>query len=437
MEPEQFKKKVILDHTEILNKYYYSTTTGFTSSDKLYKRLKKDGHKITLKTIKEFIKKQEVSQIHKQEKTVVQSFIPTSRKQQYQIDLIYLEDSNLNKQKKYALTCINAFTKVLNIQLLAKRDSKSVVDAMERIIVKEGATNSIYSDEGSEFTNKEFKKLMNKYEIDHIISLSHATMIESVHRTIKMMLAKYKTSTQSKTWHTIIDDIVDNYNNTYHNTIEMTPNEVDDTNEHIVQMNIIKHSRKSVPPKEDLQVNDNVRIKENIKDVSFKKGYYKKWSAEVYKITQIVGRRYKINNNTDISYVRSHLQKVTDVEVNPNTPNLNNTTEGMLKKQNKPIPKHLSPMEHKELNDLNEQPVIKTKKEIQKVLKQDGIDENNIIQDKYKIGDNIKVNIKDDNGKNRWYIGTIMKKRGKKHFIKWKNDDPSEWLNLDEEDVKK
>ena len=68
MEPEQFKKKVILDHTEILNKYYYSTTTGFTSSDKLYKRLKKDGHKITLKTIKEFIKKQEVSQIHKQEK---------------------------------------------------------------------------------------------------------------------------------------------------------------------------------------------------------------------------------------------------------------------------------------------------------------------------------------------------------------------------------
>jgi hypothetical protein len=30
-----------------------------------------------------------------------------------------------------------------------------------------------------------------------------------------------------------------------------------------------------------------------------------------------------------------------------------------------------------------------------------------------------------------------MKKRGKKHFIKWKNDDPSEWLNLDEEDVKK
>ena len=94
-------------------------------------------------------------------------------------------------------------------------------------------------------------------------------------------------------------------------------------------------------------------------------------------------------------------------------------------------------MEHKELNDLNEQPVIKTKKEIQKVLKQDGIDENNIIQDKYKIGDNIKVNIKDDNGKNKWYIGTIKKKRGKKHFIEWMNNDPSEWLNLDEEDVKK
>ena len=70
------------------------------------------------------------------------------------------------------------------------------------------------------------------------------------------------------------------------------------------------------------------------------------------------------------------------------------------------------------------------------VTKKEGLEQKDIIHDKYTIGQKIKVNIKDEKGKGKWYKGVIKRKRKKKHLIEWDNDDPSEWLNLEEENVK-
>jgi hypothetical protein len=349
---------------EVIKKYYYDPKTGLQSVDKLYRKLQKVDVNITRKMIKQIIDKQETAQIHKEIKTKEGSFIPRHSEHEIQIDLIYLEDSRLNKNNKYALTAINAFTKQLAVETLKKRDSSNVVTAMKKVFIKLDVTpKMIYSDLGSEFVSNEFKKLMTKLNIEHITTNTHAQLVERVHRTIKEMIAKYKTSTGSRTWENILDDIVDNYNNTYHNTIGIEPNNVNDDNKWQIQMNILKNSKPLIH-REILQIGNQVRKKIIKKDLS-KKGYKPIWSSEVYKITGKVKSRYTIDDNGP-AIIRSQLQKIGEVEVNSNPPNIKGTIEEKLKTKNKPLPKHLSPIQSAELEYLNKIPILKTKRVITK-----------------------------------------------------------------------
>ena len=47
---------------DIIEKYCYDPKLGFTSAEKLYKRLKSDGYNIPLLTVKNWIRKQSVYQ---------------------------------------------------------------------------------------------------------------------------------------------------------------------------------------------------------------------------------------------------------------------------------------------------------------------------------------------------------------------------------------
>ena len=47
---------------DIIKKYFYDVNKGFVSVNKLYKKLKEDGHKIPLKQVQNFYENQEVKQ---------------------------------------------------------------------------------------------------------------------------------------------------------------------------------------------------------------------------------------------------------------------------------------------------------------------------------------------------------------------------------------
>ena len=57
-------------------------------------------------------------------------------------------------------------------------------------------------------------------------------------RTLKNKLYKYMTTTDKNVYHSILDDVVNEYNNTKHNTIKMKP--IDVKNNKRVLMNIMK-----------------------------------------------------------------------------------------------------------------------------------------------------------------------------------------------------
>ena len=93
-----------------------------------------------------------------------------------------------------------------------------------------------------------------------------------------------------------LDDIVNEYNNTYHRTIKMKPEDVKD-NTYIGSMEL--HSGKEVNDKDPkFKIGDHVRISK-YKNI-FAKGYMSNWSEGFFFIS-------KINNTVPWTYITNDL----------------------------------------------------------------------------------------------------------------------------------
>ena len=79
---------------EIIHKYYYNPRTGFSSATNLYKTIKEKQKGITLKTIKEFIERQQTHQIHTNKKTPLTEYnqIVVNGVGTWQLDLLDLSN---------------------------------------------------------------------------------------------------------------------------------------------------------------------------------------------------------------------------------------------------------------------------------------------------------------------------------------------------------
>jgi transposase InsO family protein len=320
------KKKLILDN-------YYDPDIGLVGSRKLYEKLKDKG--VSLKDVRNTLKTQEIVQVN-QKSQLNRSFVPDRPLQEFQIDLIYIENEHLN-ESRYGLCCIDAFTKKADVELMKKKTSADTVIAMENIFSRMGLPSMIYCDEGSEFNNAEFKKLMKENDIEIVFTLTHAPMVERFNRTLKEMISKYLQVSKSKTITRILPRIVKNYNNSYHSSIKMAPNEVDSDNEELVWFNLMKRAKKAHAP--DIDVGDSVRVR--IKPKSFDKKYKPQYSEKVHTIDRIKNGLIHVDD-LNRKYLKAHVMKVGSVETHHVEPDIEGTREQHLKKIAKlPKPKHV------------------------------------------------------------------------------------------------
>ena len=122
-------------------------------------------------------------------------------------------------------------------------------------------------------------------------------------RTLKNKIYKYMTAISENVYINKSDDIVNEYNNTYHRTIKMKPVNVKD--------NTYIDFEKEVNDKDPkFKVGDYVRISK-YKNV-FAKGYTPNWSEEVFAISKIkntVPWTYVINNLNDEEIIGSFYEK--------------------------------------------------------------------------------------------------------------------------------
>ena len=152
--------------------------------------------------------------------------------------------------------------------------------------------NKIWVDKGSEFYNNSFKKWLkdNDIEIYSTNNKGKSVVNERFIRTIKNKIYKYMTSISKNVYIDKLDDIVKEYDNTYHKSIKMKPFDVKDN----TYIDFKKEFNEKNPK---FKVGDHLRISK-YKNI-FAKGYVPNWSEEIFiikKIKNTVPWTYVIND---------------------------------------------------------------------------------------------------------------------------------------------
>jgi len=204
-----------------------------------------------------------------------------------------------NRGYSYILVIIDVFSKVAYARPMKKKDKFSTSLALESILQElEHFPNTLITDEGLEFYNKNVREVLDKYTIHHysIKTKMKASVVERFIRTLRSKLQRYFVKNKTKNWLDVIQQFVDNYNNTPHRSIGMAPSKVNDDNASAVFDKLFPDIHLESKPR--LQVGNIVRV---LKEKTiFEKGYTQSWSDECYKISdvkQASGRIwYKIAN---------------------------------------------------------------------------------------------------------------------------------------------
>ena len=132
-------------------------------------------------------------------------------------------------------------------------------------------------------------------------------------RTLKSKIYKHMTSISKNVYINKLDDIVDEYNNTYHTAIKMKPINVNNN----IYINTDKEINNTDPK---FKVGDHIRMSK-YKNI-FAKGYTPNWSEEVFvikKVKNTVPWTYVINdlNGEEITrtFYGKELQKTNQEEI--------------------------------------------------------------------------------------------------------------------------
>ena len=192
--------------------------------------------------------------------------------------------SKYNKGIRFLLWVIDIFSKYAWVVPLKDKKGISIVKAFQ-IILKQSnrKPNKIWVDKGSEFYNAYFKKWLRDNDIVMYSTHNEGRFVvaERFISTLKSKVYKYMTSISKNVYIDKLDDIVDEYNNTYHTTIKMKPINVKDN----MYINTSKEINNKDPK---FKAGDHVRISK-YKNI-FAKGYMPNWSEE-FRIEKVIRRK--------------------------------------------------------------------------------------------------------------------------------------------------
>ena len=135
------------------------------------------------------------------------------------------------------------FSKYAFVFPLKDKKGISVTNEFNKIIKQSGRKpNKIWVDHGSEIYNHVFKRWLSGNNIIMYSTYNEGKSVVAKRfiRTLKNKLYKHMTATGKNVYYDVLDDIVNEYNNTKHNTIEMNPKDVGYNIKECILMNIMK-----------------------------------------------------------------------------------------------------------------------------------------------------------------------------------------------------
>ena len=311
--------------------YYKGFKTGILS---LWRAMREDGFKISQKQAKEWLNSQSAYQMHYKEKTPKKfgKIMAYGIKEHWMCDLLFMFSAmdmkdkgdqkkiklpKYNRGYKYILVVIDVFTKMVYIKPL-KRKEEAVANAFRDIVEKYGAPNRLSSDNGGEFVGKHFQKVLKDHDITHQTcepdDHKAQSVVERVNRTLREKIFSFMDQYDTYVWIDEVQDIVDAYNNTYHNTIKMKPSKVTKKNELDVYQRVFNPAVYD-EPEQVFKIGDRVRVRR--KDTTFQKGSEQRYSRRVHTVTD-VRKAGSCKLEGQRGWFRPYrLKLVTDEKTNP------------------------------------------------------------------------------------------------------------------------
>ena len=254
---------------------------------------------------------------------VYNPFFIRSKREMIQIDIMFFRDFAIdNDNVSTFLTSIDSFSRYVWIEPVQSTSHVHVNPAFERILAKMRKCTSILCDKGVEFENQWFKQLLRRHSIKLVHPRHRAPAIERWHRTFKQICAKFMAENETRRYIDHLQQIVDSYNQRFHRTIGMTPEQAEKVkNAYIVNLNLQKYFNKAMQKtrKPKFKPGQEVRVQLR-EDFRFRRAHHQTFGDEIFKIKSVASKAlpipmYKLTNydgsiTMKDSYYETMLQPV-------------------------------------------------------------------------------------------------------------------------------
>ncbi|XP_052794459.1 uncharacterized protein LOC128227719 [Mya arenaria] len=230
---------------EYLKTIYYdpSNAASFAGPQKLYKAVQREGkYKLGMHRIRQFLHDQESYSLQKPVRRRFQRnhVISAGKDDLWMADLVdMVKFEKWNDDYKYILLVIDTFSKYVWLRPLRQKTVEEVTDAFADIFQNSGRDPAkLITDKGQEFKAKRVQDLMRKFDV-HYFPTQNETKASTSERailTIKQKLYRYFNHKDNYNYISVLQNIADSYNNTYHRTIDMQPADVKENNQEEVRL---------------------------------------------------------------------------------------------------------------------------------------------------------------------------------------------------------
>ena len=282
--------EVVMEHQSNQNLQQNDSLDGNNEMEELYTKIRSIPN-YTAK-LADFLKQNHVHSTHRRivKKTFPRRHIIVHFPYQiFMADLIEYTQSDYkhaNHNYAYILVVIDVFTKMVYARAVKRKDKFSVSIAMESILLGlDHYPNTLITDEGLEFYNKNVREVLDKFAIHHysIKTKMKASVVERFNRTLRSKIEKYFVTNNTKKWVDILPQFIKNYNETPHRTIGMAPSKVTDLNASMVFNKMFPDIHLEAKPR--LTKGNIVRV---LKEKTlFEKGFTQGWSDQCYKVYEV------------------------------------------------------------------------------------------------------------------------------------------------------
>ncbi len=332
------------EQKKVIGNVYY--TDGLkVGIQKLYHALR-DNYpeaKITRSQVSEWLKLQTDYQINQAQKTVrhIKTIQANKKHELIQIDLIDYSQNTAPNANKYILSIVDVFTRRAFVFALKRKTAAEVKRGFEKFLSdldeSEFPLKRVMNDDGGEFQGEFAELLKSKGIVQSSSNRSQAQgIVERFNKSIKTLIERYVQENPNVNKFTAMDKVLPLYNDTYHTTIKMTPNQAynltEDENGELkslhkarVKKNNEKVTNSGVKvsnQNNEIQVGDVVRVAISKKGDLTKK-FVNNWTEDTYKVIRVIKAR-KVSNTTRYqlenykgekitrTYYREELQKIKE-----------------------------------------------------------------------------------------------------------------------------